>query len=216
MNNYKTLLFASIVASIVLSLSFAYAKPAKGLKAFAKEGTIWTFEKTMETPNSASETTQETWTLAQIDAYGKGAQKAIFVILEDLNGRERDFPGEFIVDGSRLHDVSWLEHTRPFNEFSPEELKSKLPILDLKKAKKGGTVIRYPDNARAWVRYEKLARFKASNGTTYTGVYAVERNRGPTENTDRYWIHPKHGIVQAEMVIPTLGGGGKHTWKRTN
>ena len=121
---------------------------------------------------------------------------------------------EYIIQGSRIYDVSWLERTRPTDYIEMENLKHHLPLFDAKKASAKAQVVRYPDNALAFIRYEKLAKFKANNGKSYKGVIAAIRNRGETDPTDKWWFHPRHGIIQLELHFPGAGGGGKMTWKR--
>ncbi len=211
MVSFRTLALSCI--ALIFSVGIAQAKPHKDFRALTKINTEWVFDFVDQTPAGGGETSKQTWTVAEATPMGKGAVRVILLQLEEKDGRERDSQFEFIIQGSKLYDISWLERTRPTEDVGVGDLPKRSPILDIKKTGKA-TVIREKGNPRAWVRYEKLKSYKAANGKTYKGVYAFERNRGATENRDQWWYHPKAGILHAVMTVPTLGGGGKFIWKR--
>jgi hypothetical protein len=192
----------------------ALAKPHSALKPLLKKGNSWTFERTLLEPGSEPKVNTEIWTVDSTESIGQGATKVIIIIKEMVLPYERFTEVEYVIKGNKFYDISWLERHRPTPYFSVEELADRIPLFDAKKASKRAEVTRYKDNALAFVRYEKLSKFKANNGKSYSGVIHSMRNRGDTDPTDQWWIHPRNGIIQIELDFPIAGGGGKMTWKR--
>jgi hypothetical protein len=192
----------------------AMAKPHSALKPLLKKGNSWTFERTLTEPEADPKVNTEIWTVEDVESLGNGAKKITIVIKELVEPYERFTIVEYIVQGSRIYDISWLERHRPTPYVSVEELGDRIPLFDAKKASARAVVTRYKDNALAFVRYEKLKKFKANNGKSYSGVIYAIRNRGDIDPTDKWWFHPRQGIIQIELLFPIAGGGGKMTWKR--
>jgi hypothetical protein len=202
-----------LTTAIILSASTALAKPNSMFRAWTKVGTEWTFERTVNEPGNEPAINQETWTVQEVEKYGKNAARIVFVVLE-LEPRERYHQVEYFIQGNEFYDIHWLDRLRPNPTASPEEAAKMIPLLDVKKVNKKATVTRYPDDAMAFVRHAKLARFKATNGKSYRNVMHATRNRGETFPTDKWWIDARKGPIQMELHFPVSSGGGTVTWKR--
>jgi hypothetical protein len=210
----KKSIFITLAVAILLSASIAIAKPNAAFRTLTKLGTEWTFERTMNEPGKGPLVNMETWTVQEVEKFGKNAARVVFVVVE-LTPRERYHQVEYFVQGNEFFDVHWLDRLRPNPNATLEQAAKMIPLFDVKKASKKPQITRYVEDALAYVRYVKLGRFKASNGKTYRSVIHSERNRGDTFPTDKWWFDTKKGLVQMELHFPGSSGGGTVTWKRT-
>ena len=183
----------SLVLALSLVASLALAKPNAAFRSLTKVGAEWSFERTINEPGKGPLVNTETWTVEEVEKFGKNAARVVFVVTE-LTPRERYHQVEYLVQGNAFYDIHWLDRLRPNPTASPEEAAKMIPLFDVKKAGKKPVVTRYVEDALAYVRYLRLDRFKATNGKTYRNVIQAERNRGDTFPTDKWWFDKKKGM----------------------
>ena len=207
----------SIVLSFVVAISLIaptlFAKPNAAFRSMTKVGSEWNFERTVNEPGKGPAVNTETWTVEEVEKFGKNAARIVFVVTE-LTPRERYHQVEYLVQGNQFFDIHWLDRLRPNPTASPEEAAKMIPLFDVKKASKKPVITRYVEDALAFVRYIRIDRFKATNGKTYRNVVHAVRNRGETFPTGKWWFDKKKGLVQMELHFPVSSGGGTVTWKR--
>lgn len=189
---------------------------AKDLDLFTTVGTKWAFDVTEQEPGGSTQTAYEEWHVAKTEPFGSAMKS--YIVLSEIDresGSSMERQVEYAVRGKQFFDISRLEKGRHALSVEEGELDSWIPLMDLSKLGKAATVVRYPDNPLAYVRYEVVGEFRLPSGTTYKGVVHATRNRGDTETTDDWWYSPSDGVLKIQLKMPEIAGGTTITWVRT-
>lgn len=194
----------------------ARSKKHSGLKAWTTVGENWTFKVTEVEPGGRVSERTEIWKVAEVERFGKA--KRVIVVMSEVGeeGSMSDRQLEYVVDGTKFHDMSRLEKGRRVPDFAPEDLAERIPLFDTSKAGKEAKVSRYPDNALAYVRYQKVGKYTPPGGKEFKDVIHATRRRGDTETQSEWWYSPKQGLVAIKLTLPAIAGGTTMTWSRTD